>query len=57
MIEYIDEPLSDEGVERLIEAAVLQEREACAKVCEKYLKRDYDMAKTLAAAIRARSEK
>jgi len=63
MTEYSEAPITYEQVEKWIEAAVLAEREACAKVCDEYAAGDsnseydtgyIDAATSCAAAIRAR---
>jgi hypothetical protein len=60
--EYIvpQKAYTQEYVDAAIEAAVLAERESCAKVCEGYpgtLHQWTDKRKAFAAAIRARGEK
>ena len=68
MTEYPEAPITYEQVEKWIEAAVLAEREACAKVCEEgvdtehpivkgHIMKNFGSSDHLAAAIRARGEK
>lgn len=64
MTEYTEAPITYEQVEKWIEAAVLAEREACAKVCEElerkfeqdYCDEEACVANECAAAIRTRRD-
>jgi hypothetical protein len=56
MLVFMGTPYVSPELRRLVEAAVEQEREACAKVCDAFQARDVGMQPAeCAGAIRARS--
>jgi len=57
MLVFMGTPYVSPELRRLVEAAVEQEREACAKVCDAFQARDVGMQPAeCAGAIRARSQ-
>ena len=57
MLVFMGTPYVSPELRRLVEAAVAQEREACAKVCDAFQARDVGMQPAeCAGAIRARSQ-